>query len=99
MRLVLQGLRFEDFDAEALWGRLSSFAWHLEVEDRSIGISPDDIAALEEQPTVKGLFVRRLRERIAEAARQGNAEEQERLQRALLRGLTAFETVARGRPA
>jgi len=97
VRLVLEGPRPDDLDPGALQGRLSGRAFHLEIEDASVRASADDLERFEHQPTVRGLFVHLLRERMAAAREAGDARAEELLSQALARGLATFETIARGR--
>ena len=95
LRLELLGPRPEGFDPEYLLGRLGNHFFHLELNDRSMEISEEEIERLEHQPTVKGLFTQLMCERIAEAAEDPNLSQRTRM--ALMKGLAAFESVQRGR--
>lgn len=95
LRLELLGPRPEGIDREHLLGRLGNHFFHLELNDRSVEISEEEIERLEHQPTVKGLFAQLMCERIAEAAEDPDLSKRTRM--ALMKGLAAFESVQRGR--
>jgi len=97
VRLVLEGFRPEDLDTGELLGRLAGSFHHLEIDDRSLEIPDEEVERLEQQPTVKGLFVQLMRGRIAEARSAGDTDTLATAQRALEHGLAAFESVHRGR--
>ncbi|MCK4412645.1 MAG: DNA repair exonuclease [Candidatus Eisenbacteria sp.] len=96
VRLALEGFRPEDFDAGELLGRLAGSFHHLEISDRSLEIPAEEIERLEQQPTVKGLFVQLMRRRIADAQAVGDQKAVATAQLALEHGLAAFESVRRG---
>ncbi len=95
LRLRPFGPRPADFDAEYLLGRLKDLVFHVELDDQSIGVPPEEIERLAEQRTIQGLFVRLMRERMAEAEEDPQTVECMRV--ALLKGLAAFESVRRER--
>ncbi len=97
VRLVLEGIRSGEWDTDSLKGRLEGSFHHLEIEDRSVSVSPADIERIASQPTIKGAFVQLMRERIAAAEAESRAQDCERLHAALMRGLAAFETMAQSR--
>jgi len=97
VRVVFEGVCPGDWDPQALQGRLSGCFHHLEVDDRSLVVAAADLERIGQQPTVKGLFVQMMREKLASAEASGNAEESERLGLALKRGLAAFEAITQGR--
>ncbi|MBD3235381.1 MAG: hypothetical protein GF330_01590 [Candidatus Eisenbacteria bacterium] len=98
VQLRLTGPRPAGFDPDHLRGRLESAFYHLEVDDLSIEIAADEIASLEHQPTMRGLFTQLMHERLDEARAASDTEREACLKLALRQGLTAFEEVgARGR--
>ena len=95
LRLRPFGPRPADFDAEYLLGRLKDAVFHVELDDQSINVPPEEIERLAQQRTIQGLFVRLMRERMAEAGDDPLAVEGLRM--ALLKGLAAFAGVRRER--
>jgi DNA repair protein SbcD/Mre11 len=88
LRVELLGSRPPDYDAAGLAGRLSTRCFHFELDDQSIHVDEDEIRSLAQQPTLRGLFVQKLREQMA--AQAGHEDELARLHLALRKGLTAF---------
>jgi DNA repair exonuclease SbcCD nuclease subunit len=97
VRFALEGFRPDDFDAGELLGRLGGSFYHLEIDDRSLEISEEEIERLEQHPTVKGLFVQLMCRRIADMRSAGDETGLAAARRALEHGLAAFEAVRRGR--
>ncbi len=93
LRLEPHGPCPEDFDQEYFLGRLRESFFHLELNDRSLMLSDQDIERIAQQPTVKGMFVRHMQERIAAQAENDAVREVERL--ALRKGLAAFDAARR----
>ncbi len=91
LRLEPFGSRPEGFDPDHLIGRLRGRFFHVEVNDQSLGLSDGEIERLAEQPTIRGMFTRLLRERMQDEAQAEPA----RL--ALMKGLAAFDSVDRRR--
>lgn len=91
VEFVLTGPRPAGFDLAHLRGRLAGCFFHAEFDDLSIEISADEIASLEHQPTMRGLFAQLMHKRIAQASAASDQEAQRRLKLALRKGLTAFE--------
>jgi exonuclease SbcD len=67
LRLRPFGPRPSGFDAEYVLGRLKDLFFHVEINDQSIDVPPEEIEQLAQQRTIQGLFVRIMRERLAEA--------------------------------
>ncbi len=88
LALELFGTRPPDYDPAELRGRLGTKCFHFELEDQSIQIDDDELSALEQQPTLRGLFVQKLREQMAACA--GDEGELARLRLAMRKGLAAF---------
>lgn len=74
-------------DLPALTARLAPLCRHLELVDATRGLAPRLLEAVAAEPTIRGLFVRRLQARLAAAA----PEEGEVIRRALRRGFLAFQ--------
>lgn len=87
LRVSLQGAAAFDLDVEALRaGAADAFAW-LELEDDSVRLPAAWVDAWADQPTVRGAFVRRLRD-LREAA--GDERSRALADRALRLGLAAL---------
>ncbi len=95
LRLRPFGSRPPGFDPEYVRGRLKDLFFHVELQDQSIDIPPEEIDQLAQQRTIQGLFVRLMRDRMAETEDDLAAAECARM--ALLKGLAAFESVRRER--
>jgi exonuclease SbcD len=67
VRLTLTGHAPADFDAAAVRARRADRFFHLELDDRSLTVDDRLAARLADERTVRGLFVRRMQERIAKA--------------------------------
>jgi DNA repair exonuclease SbcCD nuclease subunit len=89
VRLELFGPRPGDYNLEHLKGRLQSHYFHLDIDDHSVEISLEEIDRLAQQPTIKGLFTRMMREKIRAAGDEPGGARLAR--KALMMGLTAFE--------
>lgn len=87
LRCTLRGAPGFDFSVEELRAELSARFLHLEIEDSSVEVAPAALAELAAEPSVRGLFARRLAARL-ESARVG-AERAEVLA-ALREGLRAL---------
>jgi DNA repair exonuclease SbcCD nuclease subunit len=95
VRLQLSGSAPFALDAADLAARLAPSFWYLEVEGAALGVDEALISRLADEPTVRGVFIRRLRGRIAAAGggRERGRECERELQaarRALLAGLDAL---------
>jgi len=95
LRVKPFGPRPADFDLEYVHGRLRELFFHVEIQDQSVDIPPEEIEQLAQQRTIQGLFVRLMRERMAQAEDDVAALECARM--ALFKGLAAFESVRRER--
>jgi len=91
LRLELTGPKPADLDPAHLMGRLQDCYFHLEIDDRSIEISPEEISRLAHQPTIKGIFTQLMHQRMKESEQDPKQAEINRI--ALMKGLTAFETI------
>ena len=87
VRVRLTGAAATQVDAAALGERCGASTAYLRVEDRTSAVSEALLDAWEASPTVRGAFVRRLRERIDASDDQ---DERTRLVRALRLGLDAM---------
>lgn len=88
LRLELIGPQPADFNLPHMIGRLQNSCFHFEVDDFSVEISAEEIARLENQPTIKGLFTQLMVKKLEEAASDTSAAELHRL--ALNKGLVSF---------
>jgi len=87
VRVRLTGAAPVDIDAAALSAECAQRALFLRIEDRTTSISESLLDVWAASPTVRGAFVRRLREGIAASS---DEQERRRLQRALRFGLDAM---------
>lgn len=67
VRLALTGHAPPGFDAGAVRSRMAGRFFHLDVEDRTLTVDPRFADRIAGERTVRGLFVRRMAERIARA--------------------------------
>jgi DNA repair exonuclease SbcCD nuclease subunit len=65
VRLQLRGAARFPVDADALRAELAGELAHLEVEDSSVEIAIDSLGQLAEEQSVRGIFARRMLERLA----------------------------------
>lgn len=86
VRLTLTGHAPAGFEAGPTRARLAGRFFHLDVEDRTLSVDPRFAERIAGERTVRGLFVRRLSERIAAAAEA----DRPRLEAALRLGLAEF---------
>jgi len=80
------------FDAGEIAARLAPRFFHLNIEDATTALPPEQLAAWAGERTVLGEFVRRLQEQIAQT--QG-AEERDILEQALKTGVAALRSGGR----
>jgi len=66
-RIRLEGPADFAFDAERIQTRLASRFFHFEIEDRSYIVNASLLSRYREEATVRGVFVRRMLERIEQA--------------------------------
>lgn len=66
-RLRLEGPADFAFDAERIQARLAPRFFHFEIEDRTYIVNASLLARYREESTVRGVFVRRMLERIEQA--------------------------------
>lgn len=92
-RIVLTGTANFPLSADRLAERLASRFYYLEVEDETTTLNPDLLVAWAREPTIRGLFVRRLQERMARAE---TARERQVIARALLNGLASLRAGGEG---
>jgi exonuclease SbcD len=86
VRVILAGHAGLTLDVEALVRKLSSAFFHLVVDDRTLKVDERWAGRLAGEKTVRGLFVRKMQERIATAP----APERAVLEAALRAGLAEF---------
>ncbi|MGI6286157.1 DNA repair exonuclease [Neomoorella humiferrea] len=77
-----------ELDLEVLRVRLENICSYLELADETEGWAPEILDKLAAEPTIRGLFVRRLREKLSHAA---SPQEAETVNRALMYGLAALK--------
>lgn len=87
LRVELQGAAGWLLDKEQLLGRHRHSFYHLEIVDDSLYLADELLAGWAEEATVRGMFVRRLLERLSTSSDQG---ERQLVQLALRRGVAAF---------
>lgn len=88
VRLRLVGGAPGPLSIDGLYERLRDAFYHLEIVDDTTLLDEGTIARLADEPTVRGRFVRRMREGVAEAETE---EERALWEGALRRGLAALE--------
>ncbi|CEP68522.1 Metallo-dependent phosphatase-like [Moorella glycerini] len=77
-----------DLDLEGLQARLGHLCSYLDLVNDTEGWAPELLESFAAEPTIRGLFVRRLQEKLAGAAGPGEAAV---IRRALWRGLLALK--------
>lgn len=87
VRVRLRGALPTPVDVDDLAARCGEATFHLRVEDRTSSVAPGLLEAWAASPTVRGTFVRRLRERLEASV---DPAERERVTRALRLGLDAL---------
>ena len=88
VRVVLTGAGERQLDLDGLVNRLGPLFYHLELVDQTTTLSEDMLGVYAREMTIRGVFVRRLQERLATAT---GAEEAQLVWRALRRGLASLE--------
>ncbi|WP_258360124.1 metallophosphoesterase family protein [Moorella sulfitireducens] len=88
VQVRLTGTIAFDLDPEGLRARLASRCFYLELVNDTEGWAPEILENLAAEPTIRGLFVRRLQEKLAGATGPGEVEV---ARRALLRGVLALK--------
>lgn len=91
LRVRLVGASPGTLDVESLHARLGDACYYLEISDETTTLDDAVMDHLALEPTVRGEFVRRMRQHIAAAADEG---ERALFTRALRRGLAALEGTA-----
>ncbi len=92
LKVVLEGTRPpEGIDTDYLEASLSDRFFHLEIEDRTQHLAPEDLVSLASQPTIRGTFVKMMLRRIETA----KGREREVARMALEKGLEALADAAR----
>lgn len=91
LRLVLHGLAAFAVEPAELAEELRPRVWHLEIQTREASLKPWDLQELEQERTVRGLFVKKLRARL-DAAKTDS--ERRQTEAALRHGLAAFGAAA-----
>ncbi|TDA69849.1 MAG: DNA repair exonuclease [Clostridia bacterium] len=89
IRLLLTGVANFPLHPASLAERLRPHFYHLEIDDQTIALTPDLLAGWAGEPTIRGLFVRRLQARLAQA---NTDRERQVVTRALLNGLASLES-------
>ncbi|MHB1127008.1 MAG: metallophosphoesterase family protein [Bacillota bacterium] len=88
VRLLLTGVAGFPLEVSGLQERCSRYFYYLEIEDQTTSINPGLLAAWAQEPTIRGLFVRRLQSGLEQA---GSERERQVITRALLNGLASLE--------
>ncbi|OIQ08290.1 putative metallophosphoesterase YhaO [Moorella thermoacetica] len=88
MQVRLTGSLAFDLDLEGLQARLGHPCPYLELVNETAGWTPEILESIAAEPTIRGLFVRRLQEKLAGSAGPGEAEV---IRRAIFRGLLALK--------
>ena len=87
LRLILEGSPSFLVDVDTLATRLSGDFYWLEIDDRTDAFDSVTAETLAKEDTVRGLYVRRLRERMANAT----ADDKSEVELALKLGIQAFQ--------
>jgi len=87
VQIRLTGTTSFPWSRPGLAARLSPHFYYLELLDETTGFDPSLLDEWGQEPTIRGLFIRRLQEQLREAKTK---EETQLLQRALLRGVQAL---------
>jgi DNA repair exonuclease SbcCD nuclease subunit len=88
VRVRLEGPAEFVFDADRLWSRLAPRFFHLELDDRTYVVNARLMDRYRDEATVRGVFVRRMLERIERA---DSPESKETATLALRLGLSEFQ--------
>ncbi|MDD5603374.1 MAG: DNA repair exonuclease [Eubacteriales bacterium] len=88
LRIILEGTPRFGFDHERLRDELEQECFYIEIENETSYFSGHYVEMVSREATVRGIFVKRMKERIAAA--EGEYERKV-LEQALLRGLKALE--------
>jgi len=88
LQLTLLGTPRFHIPEELLLEELSEAFFYVELSNAAQYFSDSFLAAVAGEPTIRGLFTRRIRERLAEA---GDERERKVLEQALLQGLAALK--------
>ncbi|HAI20311.1 MAG TPA: DNA repair exonuclease [Clostridiales bacterium UBA8153] len=94
VRVVLTGAGAGEPDLEGLAGRLGPLFYHLELVDQTTVLSEDMLEVYARELTIRGLFVRRLQEKLAAATGDHEAKP---VWRALRLGLASLQGPGEGR--
>ena len=87
LELRFPGLVSFPLNGEEMEARLAPYFYYLEVKDESVEYSRESLERLAEEPTITGIFLRRILARLQEAGDEG---ERRLLHRALTKGLLAL---------
>ncbi len=90
MRLGLSGIVEAPLDLNALYSRCRSNFYHLELDDRTRLFDSAFVRRIEDEETVRGVFVRRCRERMQEVPAEKRGVIEEAFREVLVR-FQAFE--------
>ena len=88
VRLALEGAAGFAFEADRVRARLSDQFFHLEIDDRTYLMDKALLGQFRDEATIRGVFVRRMLERLGEAS---NPTEKETATLALRIGLAEFQ--------
>lgn len=86
-RMILRGTAGFNPNTDQLLHELSGLFYHLEIIEQINSFSPELLNSWAQEPTIRGLFVRRLQEKLAAAP---NERERQVIARALLNGLACL---------
>lgn len=87
MQVCLTGTLGFNLDLEVLQARLGHLCFYLELVNETEGWAPELLERLAAEPTIRGLFIRRLQDKLNSAA---GTEEAAVIRRAIMRGLLAL---------
>lgn len=88
VQVELQGIVDFPLDCRRLQERVRHHFRYLELVDRSYFLSPDQLERWSQDKTITGFFIRRMKERLQQAASE---EEKRLLNRALTQGILALQ--------
>lgn len=86
-KVLLSGYAAFAVDAARLQEQFAHLFYHLDVESESVFLPDDLLDSLQDEPTIRGFFVRTMQERMKQAQAD---EEREILRRALFKGVAAL---------
>ncbi|MHB1420807.1 MAG: hypothetical protein ACYCX4_14720, partial [Bacillota bacterium] len=88
VRLILKGVAGFPLEVSGLRERNSRYFYYLEIEDQMTSLNPELLATWALEPTIRGLFIRRLQMRYEQVASE---RERQVITRALQNGLANLD--------